>query len=243
MDSDEEIRLVNEMEDLRSQLKDAGHPIDPNSSEIFYRSLANKSTPADRIPKFRNQIQVLRQRLERHSGSAAVSPVVAHHDQRQKDRKRKADSPSEPEIQLHEAKVADGKKKKHHNYIYKVSDDGSPPLMCPSHVHFIRMSVDELKKERDQCLQVQDLLDTWNTSKRQEYGGRKLTKSLFNNNYITLELLRRISSGSLPLPVPYDALPPGRIKSEDDGACAQNAGNGVMRKRGRPSMRAGESDR
>ena len=112
MDSDEEIRLVNVMEDLRSQLKDAGHPIDPNSSEIFYRSLANKSTPADRIPKFRNQIQVLRQRLESHSGSAAVSPVVAHHDQRQKDRKRKADSPSEPEIQLHEAKVADGMKKK-----------------------------------------------------------------------------------------------------------------------------------
>ena len=119
--------------------------------------------------------------------------------------------------------------------------------MCPSHVHFIRMSVDELKKEKekDQCLLVQDLLDTWNTSKRHEHGGKKLTKSLFNNDYISLGLLRRISSGLLPLPVPYDALPSGRIKSEDDGACAQNAGNGVVRKRGRgrPSMRAGESDR
>ena len=117
--------------------------------------------------------------------------------------------------------------------------------MCPLHVDFIRMSVDELKKDRDQCLQVQDLLDTWNTSKRHEHGGKILTKSLFNNHYISLALLRRISSGSLPLPVPYDALPSGSIKSEDDGACTQNADNGVVRKRrrGRPSMRAGESDR
>ena len=114
--------------------------------------------------------------------------------------------------------------------------------MCPLHVDFIRMSVDELKKDRDQCLQVQDLLDTWNTSKRHEHGGKILTKSLFNNHYISLALLRRISSGSLPLPVPYDALPSGRIKSEDDCARAQNA-DGVMRKRGRPPMRAGESDR
>ena len=133
--------------------------------------------------------------------------------------------------------------KKYHNYVYKESDDGSPPIMCPLHVHFIRMSVDELKKEKDQCLLVQDLLDTWNTSKRQDYGGKKLTKSLFNNKYISLGLLRRISNGSLPLPVPYDALPSGSIKSEDDCACAQKADNGVMRKRGRPSIRAGESDR
>ena len=226
----------------RSSNKLVNTSINPKLSDFFYKSLESKST-AERIPKWMTRINTLRERLENHSGSSAVSPVVAHHDQRQKDRKRKADSPSEPEIQLHEAKVADGKKKKHHNYVYKVSDDGSPPLMCPSHVHFIRMSVDELKKEKDQCLLVKDLLETWNTSKRHEHGGKKLTKSLFNNNYISLGLLRRISSGSLPLPVPYDALPSGRIKSEDDCACAQKADNGVMRKRGRPSIRAGESDR
>ena len=245
MDSDEELKLINEVDELESKLKQAGQHINPKLSDYFYKSLENKST-AERIPKWMTRINNLRERLENHSGSSAVSPVVAHHDQRQKDRKRKADSSSEPEIQLHEAKVADGmKKKKIHNDVYKESDDGSPPIMCPSHVHFIRMSVDELKKEKDQCPLVKDLLETWNTSKRHEHGGRKLTKSLFNNNYITLGLLRRISSGSLPLPVPYDALPPGRIKSEDDGACAQNAGNGVVRKRGRgrPSIRAGESDR
>ena len=82
--------------------------------------------------------------------------------------------------------------------------------MCPLHVHFIRMSVDELKKDKDQRLRVRDLLATWNASERHEHGGKKLTKSLFNNNYISLALLRRISSGSLPLPVPYDAWPSGR---------------------------------
>ena len=120
MDSDEELRLVNEMDDLRSQLKYAGHPIDQHSSDMFYKSLANKSTPADRIPKFRNQIQALRQRLERHSGSAAVSLVVAHHDQTQKDSKRKApDSPPEPEIQSHVAGQTKTKKNKH-VYLEKV---------------------------------------------------------------------------------------------------------------------------
>ena len=238
---------MSEVEDLRSQLKEAGHPIDQYNLNIFNRNLETKKTPAERLPKWMIQRETLRQRLERLSGrrGAAVSPVVAHRDQRQKDRKRKApDSPSEPEIQLHEAKVADGMKrpKKYHNYVYKESDDGSPPIMCPLHVHFIRMSVDELKKDKDQRLRVRDLLATWNASERHEHGGKKLTKSLFNNNYISLALLRRISSGSLPLPVPYDALPSGRIKSEDDCARAQNA-DGVMRKRGRPSMRAGESDR
>ena len=111
MDSDEELKPVNEVDELESKLKQAGQHINPKLSDFFYKSLESKST-AERIPKWMTRINTLRERLENHSGSSAVSPVVAHHDQRQKDRKRKADSPSEPEIQLHEAKVADGMKKK-----------------------------------------------------------------------------------------------------------------------------------
>ena len=107
MDSDEEIKLMSEVEDLETQLKQAGHPIRKEYSDIFLNNDQTKPTPADRIPKFRNQIQALRQRLERHSGRAAVSPVVAHHYQTQKDRKRKApDSQHEPEIQSHVAGAA-----------------------------------------------------------------------------------------------------------------------------------------
>ena len=222
---------MGEVEDLETKLKQAGHPIRKEYSDIFLQNVQTKPTPAERIPKWMNQIQILRQRLETVS-------VVAHP-------KRKApDSRPEPAIQSHEAKVAAEQKrpKKWHNYVYTEYDDGSPPIMCPLHVDFIRMSVDELKKDRDQYLQVQDLLATWNASKRHEHGGKKLTRSLFNNHYISLALLRRISSGSLPLPVPYEAWPSGRKKPEDDCARAQNA-DGVMRKRGRPPMRAGESDR
>ena len=112
MDSDEELKLVNEVEELQTQLRRAGDPVDPELAKFFYRTLEGKS-PAEKISKWTTRINTLRARLENHSGSAAVSPVVAHHDQRQKDRKRKApDLPSEPEIQLHEAKVADGMKKK-----------------------------------------------------------------------------------------------------------------------------------
>jgi hypothetical protein len=128
MDSDEEIRLMGEVEDLETKLKQAGHPIRKEYSDIFLQNVQTKPTPAERIPKWTNQIQILRQRLETVS-------VVAHP-------KRKApDSRPEPAIQSHEAKVAAEQKrpKQLHNYVYTEYDDGSPPIMCPLHVDFIRI--------------------------------------------------------------------------------------------------------
>ena len=90
MDSDEELKLMSEVEDLRSQLKEAGHPIDQYNLNIFNKNLETKKTPAERIPKWMIQRETLRQRLERLSGRAAVSPVVAHHDQTPNNSKRTA---------------------------------------------------------------------------------------------------------------------------------------------------------
>ena len=215
MDSDEELRLITEVDELQSQLKHAGDSVDPILSGVFYRSLENKST-AERIPKWMTRIKTLRERLENHSGRAAVSPVVAHHDQTQKDRKRKApNSPPEPEIQSHVAGTAvqvRGKNK----YAYTEHVDGSPPIMCPLHVDFIRMSVDEMKK--DENITKLGLLTKWNAANSaQEH--KRLTKSIFSNNYITLQNLLRISKEELPLPVPYDAKaawPSDRVKIEGE---------------------------
>ena len=83
MASDEELRLINEVDQLQSQLRHAGDPIDPKLSEFFYRSLENKSTAAERVPKWSQRVTYLKQRLEGASASAAVSPVDAHHDLQQ----------------------------------------------------------------------------------------------------------------------------------------------------------------
>jgi heptosyltransferase I len=89
MDSDEELKLVNEVEELQTQLRRAGDPVDPELAKFFYRTLEGKS-PAEKISKWMTRINTLRARLENHSGSAAVSLVVAHHDQMPKNSKRKA---------------------------------------------------------------------------------------------------------------------------------------------------------
>jgi hypothetical protein len=236
MDSDEENRLITEVDKLQSQLKHAGDPVDPILSGYFYRTLENKST-AERIPKWMTRIITLRERLENHSGRAAVSPVVAHHDQTQnlqKDRKRKAPkSPPEPEIQSHVAgqtEKLNTRTKKNHVYFETV--DKSAPMMNPLHVDFIRMSVDEIKK--DEYVQINDLLTKFNAACSDK---PKLQRSIFSNNYITMQHLRRISNGELPLPVPYDV--DVRVKIEGES------------RRGRPRILGhisgqrsdGESDR
>ena len=77
MASSEEERLVNEVDELQSQLKHAGDPIDPELSKFFYDSIRTKPTAAERVPKWTKRVEVLKQRLERASASAAVSLVVA----------------------------------------------------------------------------------------------------------------------------------------------------------------------
>ena len=52
MASDEELRLVNEVDELQSQLKHAGDPIDPELSKFFYDSIRTKPTAAERVPKW-----------------------------------------------------------------------------------------------------------------------------------------------------------------------------------------------
>jgi hypothetical protein len=45
MDSDEELRLMNEAEHLQSQLKQAGDPVEQSYSDFFAKYLALFSTP------------------------------------------------------------------------------------------------------------------------------------------------------------------------------------------------------
>ena len=151
-----------------------------------------------KIAKWSDRGEYFRKRVER----------AAHHDQTQTDRKRKApDSPPEPDIQSY---VAIRTKRSRQKNVYLEHVDGSAPMMNPLHVDFIRMSVDEIKK--NEYIQIDDLLAKWNAAFSN--GKKKRTQSIFANNYITLQLSRKISNGELPLPVPYDVWESGRVKIE-----------------------------
>ncbi len=57
--SDEEIRLINEVDELQSKLSHAGDPIDPKLSESIYSSIRTKSTAAERVPKWSLRVTYL----------------------------------------------------------------------------------------------------------------------------------------------------------------------------------------
>ncbi len=89
--------------------------------------------------------------MERVSASAAVSPVVAHHDLQQNEAvpicfKRKGlpepepviDSCMRPSKRVREPTRKNG---------YRETTDGSPPKMNPNHEDSIRFCVVELKKD------------------------------------------------------------------------------------------------
>ena len=52
MDSDEKQKLVNEVEELQTQLTRAGAPVDPELAKFFYRRLEGKS-PAERFSNWK----------------------------------------------------------------------------------------------------------------------------------------------------------------------------------------------
>ena len=60
MASDEESRLRSEVEQQQSQLRHAGELIDPKLLEYFYKSLENKSTAAERVPKWTKRVEDLK---------------------------------------------------------------------------------------------------------------------------------------------------------------------------------------
>ena len=75
------------------------------------------------------------------------------------------------------------------------------------------MSVDEMKK--DENITKLGLLAKWNEANSADEH-KRLTKSIFSNNYITMQNLLRISKEELPLPVPYDAKAADRVKIEGE---------------------------
>ena len=242
MASDEELRLVNEVDELQSQLKHAGDPIDPKLSEYFYESIRNKST-AEKIAKWSDRVDYFRKRLERASARAVVSPVVVHQDLQQHEAvpigfKRK--ELPEPEIYSYirpSKKVKEPRRKN----AYRETIDGSPPTMNPNHVYFIRFCVDQLKKD---CKIQQNML-IHNFMAANPDGETKFADSLFLNGYITTEQLLRISQGELPLPIAKDVLSNGREKKVAECARGQQADGCLKRRRlppGAAALRQREAD-
>ena len=227
MDSEEETKLMNEAEDLQSQLKQAGDPVDEKYSDYFFKKLETK-TAAERITLWNARVESFRVRLEK-----AVSPVVggglvtvAHNDLPQNTLKRK-----EPESQPEPPS-----RKPQRNQKYTVNTDGSPCTMRSDHVEFIRMCVDELKK--NQWLEANDLYKIWrdkfkaaNPEKRDN-----LSKSLFGNSYITMHYLLEMSRELLPLPVAH------RTAHTRKRARKQGTADGIAPRRGRPKKAAGAGD-
>ena len=233
MDSDEELRLMNEAEGLQSQLKQAGDPVDEKYSEFFFKKFQTKSTAAERIPYWISRVASFRLRLE-----TAVSPVVggglvtvAHNDLPQNNLKRK-----EPELQPEPAY-----RKPTNLKIYTVNTDGSPPTMRSDHVEFIRMCVDELKK--NEWLEANDLYRIWKEKFKAAYPDKtdNLSKGLFSNRYITMQHLLDMSRGLLPLPV---AQRTGQNRKRAEFARSQRAADGIIPRRGRPknAQAAGAGD-
>ena len=108
--------------------------------------------------------------------------------------------------------------------------------MRSDHVEFIRMCVDELKK--NQWLEANDLYKIWrdkfkaaNPEKRDN-----LSKSLFGNSYITMHYLLEMSRELLPLPVAH------RTAHTRKRARKQGAADGIAPRRGRPKKAAGAGD-
>ena len=233
MDSDEEIRLINEVDELQSQLRYAGDPVDPKLSDFFLTTLQGKSPP-ERISKWKIRVETLRQRMERASSArAAVSPAVAHNDLPQNYPKRK-----EPDSQPEPANRSRSTGLK----IYAENTDGSPPMMSRNHVEFIQMCVDELKQ--NPWLQVKELCGKWNDKYKEANPEKKdnLSSSIFSNRYITMEQLLGMSRGQLPLPVAFRT-PRNRNLNKSEAECARSQGADRQR-RGRPprAQAAGAGD-
>ena len=232
MDSEEENKLMNEAEDLQSQLKQAGDPVEERYSEFFFKKLQTKSTAAERIPLWIARVESFRVRLEK-----AVSPVVggglvtvAHNDLPQNNLTRK-----EPEIGP-ESQPEPPSRKPQRNQKYTVNTDGSPCTMRSDHVEFIRMCVDELKK--NQWLEANELYRIWREKFKAAYPDKRdtLSKGLFGNRYITMQHLLDMSRGLLPLPVAH------RTGQKRKRARSQGAADGIAPRRGRPKKAAGAGD-
>jgi hypothetical protein len=222
MASSEEERLVNEVDELQSQLKHAGDPIDPELSKFFYDSIRKKSTAAERVTKWTKRVEVLKQRLERASASAAVSLVVAHHDLQQNEavpNSLKRKELPEPDRHL--------KTKKAKPNCYVETVDKSAPKMNQNHVDFIRFCVDELKKEGTLKQFTQEEL-VHNFKAANPDKDTRFANSVFQNRYINSKQLNGIACGDLPFPI---VLPFVRIAKPGS------------RKHGQPNLAAGLSQR
>ena len=78
MDSEEETKLMNEAEDLQSQLKQAGDPVDEMYSDFFFTKLKTKSTAAERIPLWIARVESFRVRFSKRFAAAAAASRQVH---------------------------------------------------------------------------------------------------------------------------------------------------------------------
>jgi hypothetical protein len=144
-DSDEEMQLINNVDSLDLQLKQAGCPCDENLYVHLFQDL-NAKPLAKKLKLWRFRKELLRKKfvatqLSRSAASgetAATSPPVI---KQETERERKFEEPpfEDPSAQLH-----DNNKKPKFRYI--THPDGLALFMSPLHVAFAAKSVELLCK-------------------------------------------------------------------------------------------------
>jgi hypothetical protein len=152
-DSDEEMKLINDVARLDSQLKQAGCPCNEYLYAHLFRDL-NAKPMAKSLKMWRFRKELLREKvvawlasqLSRSAWSAASCETAAASPpeiKQETERKRKFEEPpfEDPSAQQH-----DDKKKQKFSYI--AHPDGSAPFMSPLHVAFAAKSVELLRKKK-----------------------------------------------------------------------------------------------
>ena len=249
-DSDEEITIMGEVEELQSKLRRAGEPVDQNFATLVMNSITSESRPSERRKKWRIRrecLQRLVDNLHANSGGAAavtVAPAVAWIPSQQPT----PDLRPVVKIDVKEENERPHKRQRIENnsyalkYLYRIYDDGSAPEMAPIHVEFVKTSVERMKSSTTRLTMV-TLIAEWNERHSQEWrdsgpGSGKAT-NFFNNGYFTMQHLRLICQDKLPLPVVAAEYAPGAGRRRSPSPPPASCGDDACHRRRPPAAGAG----
>ena len=228
-DSDEEMELMCEVENLQLRLEKAGKPVNPMMEKHFAASIASATETSDRIKKWKRRVQQLNKLLDTllapsEQPAAPVLPVIG--DTRQPSQQpatymaggvklEPASTIVKLEPKQPTAKRVRREPKCGRNLSYIIYGDGSAPIMAPIHVAFITECKKFFTKQCRELMRqpnMPDLINMWNDnhahlwegSNAHPQGGQRgsgRADNFFVNGYIKMEALRRIARGELPLPI------------------------------------------
>jgi hypothetical protein len=220
-DSDEEMELMCEVENLQLRLEKAGKPVNPMMEKHFAASIASATETSDRIKKWKRRVQQLNKLLDTllapsEQPAAPVLPVIG--DTRQPSQQPATYmaggvklEPASTIVKLEPQQPTAKRVRREPNYgrnlSYRIYEDGSAPIMAPIHVAFITECKKFFTKQCRELMRqpnMTELINMWNDnhahlwegSNAHPQGGQRgsgRADNFFVNRYIKMEELRRIA--------------------------------------------------